>query len=138
MLSLLTLLLLGFPPAPQSVTLQVTSTAEDSALLHVAVFRNARDFADDVSVAGVTEPMSGSRVAVEVELPGAGAYVFAAFHDLNDNGQLDRNVFGVPTEPYGFTKEPPSKWRAPSFEEVATDVEGGTTASISLKRWNEY
>ena len=131
------LLALTSPP-PQSVELNVTSTAAKAAPLHVAVFRTAEDFAADKPIVGLIEPMQDGRKTVTVELPAAGDYVFAAFHDLNDNGKLDRNFFGVPTEPYGFTKEPPSKWRSPEFGEVATSVGDIGRASIQLKRWNEY
>lgn len=47
-----------------------------------------------------------------------GTYAFALFHDLNNNGKLDQNIFGVPTEPYAFSRLPKSKWRLPKFEEV--------------------
>ena len=124
--------------APQTVELNVTSTAAKSAPLHVAVFRTAEDFAADNPVVGLVEPMQDGRKTVTVKLPAAGDYVFAAFHDLNDNGKLDRNLLGVPTEPYGFTKEPPSKWRAPEFGEISTSVGSQERANIQLKRWSEY
>ena len=48
-----------------------------------------------------------------------GTYAIALFHDLNNNGELDQNLFGVPTEPYAFSKPPVSKWRVPYFHEIA-------------------
>lgn len=48
-----------------------------------------------------------------------GEYALALFHDLNNNGELDLNWAGIPTEPYAFAKAPPSRWRLPYFEEVA-------------------
>ena len=123
---------------PQSVELTITSTANQPALLHVAVFRSAEDFAADRSITGLVEPMKNGHKTVTLQLPAAGDYVFAAYHDLNDNGKLDRNFFGVPTEPYGFTKEPPSKWRAPEFKEISTSVGFQERANIQLKRWSEY
>ena len=138
MIAILTSLLLALSPTPQNVSLRVTSTADREALIYLAVFRNAEDFAADKEVIGRIEPMSDRKANVEVELPDAGKYVFAAFHDLNDNGELDLNFFGVPTEPYGFTRKPPSKWRAPSFSEVATEVEAGSSATIELKLWGEH
>lgn len=66
----------------------------------------------------------------------AGSYAFAVFLDENDNMELDKNLFGVPTEPYGFSQTPASKWRLPKWEEVK--FEHGAKAQVivvSLKRW---
>ncbi len=51
------------------------------------------------------------------ELP-YGTYAVALFHDVNGNGKLDQNAWGVPTEPYAFSKMPKTKWRLPKFEEL--------------------
>lgn len=32
-----------------------------------------------------------------------GTYALAVFHDRNNNGDIDLNWFGAPTEPYGFS-----------------------------------
>jgi uncharacterized protein (DUF2141 family) len=32
-----------------------------------------------------------------------GRYAIIVFHDENGNGELDKNVLGIPTEPYGFS-----------------------------------
>ena len=65
-----------------------------------------------------------------------GSYAFAVFFDENNNKKLDKNLVGVPMEPYGFSKAPPSKWRLPVWEEVNFEV-GNSTKSldVSLKRW---
>ena len=34
-----------------------------------------------------------------------GNYAIAVFHDLNGNGKLDRNLIGLPSEPYGFSND---------------------------------
>jgi uncharacterized protein (DUF2141 family) len=34
-----------------------------------------------------------------------GSYAIAVFHDVNGNGQLDRNFIGLPNEPYGFSND---------------------------------
>ncbi len=72
----------------------------------------------------------------KIENLAVGSHAFAVFLDENNNKQLDKNLFGVPTEPYGFSKVPPSKWRLPTWDEVRFEV--GTadqTLIIKLKRW---
>ncbi len=65
-----------------------------------------------------------------------GGHAFAVFLDENNNKQLDKNMFGVPTEPYGFSKVPPSKWRLPTWDEVRFEVgSSDQLLLIKLKRW---
>ncbi|MBR6216197.1 MAG: DUF2141 domain-containing protein [Spirochaetaceae bacterium] len=32
-----------------------------------------------------------------------GEYAFCVYHDINNNGQLDTNLVGIPKEPFGFS-----------------------------------
>lgn len=77
----------------------------------------------------------GKLEAVIDDLP-LGSYAFAVFLDENNNQKLDKNLLGVPVEPYGFSKKPPSKWRLPTFEEVKFELgQTGQTLLVPLKRW---
>ena len=51
-----------------------------------------------------------------------GRYAVNAFHDENDNGELDTNLLGVPSEGYGFANDPPSDFGPPDFEAAAVKV----------------
>lgn len=65
-----------------------------------------------------------------------GVYAVSCFHDLNDNGKLDTNFFGIPVEPYGFSNNARPKFRAPKWEEAKFTVkEGGSRISIRLEKW---
>ena len=65
-----------------------------------------------------------------------GEYAFACFHDLNNNGKLDKNLLGVPTEPYGFSNNARPKFRAPSWEEAKFALpQGGQVVTLRLERW---
>ena len=65
-----------------------------------------------------------------------GEYALACFHDLNNNGKLDKNLLGVPTEPYGFSNNTRPKFRAPSWEEAKFVLPpGGAVLTVALERW---
>ena len=42
-----------------------------------------------------------------------------AFHDANENGELDKSAIGIPTEKYGFSKNPAPGFGPPSFDQTA-------------------
>lgn len=74
---------------------------------------------------------TGQREAV-FDLP-AGAYGVKAFHDVNGNGKMDVNPFGMPTEPFAFSNNAvgnmgPAKWDRARFE-----VSGATAQTIRIR-----
>jgi len=56
--------------------------------------------------------------------------------DANGNGDLDRNLLGIPTESYGFSNGVRPTLRAPTFDEAAIGVAAAATtlADITVRR----
>ena len=74
---------------------------------------------------------AGQREAV-FDLP-AGTYGMKAVHDVNGNGKMDVNPFGMPTEPYAFSNNAvgnmgPAQWDRAHFE-----VSGATAQTIRIR-----
>jgi uncharacterized protein (DUF2141 family) len=53
-----------------------------------------------------------------------GTYAIAVIHDENMNGELDTNVFGIPTEGYGFSKDAKALIGVPSFSAASFLYDG--------------
>ncbi len=137
------LLLFGPPTsAPTSIAVTLSTTAKQKGCIRIAVFASVDAYASEESVHSTVTPLSKEQATpLTIELPvlPMGEYAIAAFHDVNDNGKLDRNIFGVPSEPYGFVRDPTSKWRAPKWEEIAFQLdEVGAPLTINLRKWKEY
>lgn len=65
-----------------------------------------------------------------------GKYAVAVYHDLNKNHKLDKNLMGIPVEPYGFSNNPKVKWRAPTFQDALFEfTKNQTKLNITLKKW---
>ncbi|MEL7161227.1 MAG: DUF2141 domain-containing protein [Bacteroidota bacterium] len=128
------------PANPQTVTVNLNSSAAKSGNMHLAVYATEEAFKAKEDLITIVEPTTDGTLELDLQLPAAGRYVLAAYHDLNDNGKLDTNLFGIPVEPYGFNVVPPSKWRTPKFAELAAEFGEGraATSDIMLKKWKEY
>ncbi|MBN3889943.1 MAG: DUF2141 domain-containing protein [Nostoc sp. JL31] len=64
----------------------------------------------------------------------AGSYAVAVFHDQNNDSTLNSNIFGIPSEGFGFSSNPEIRTRAPRFSEAAFLVAGpDTNIQIQLK-----
>ncbi|MCO8121017.1 DUF2141 domain-containing protein [Stieleria sp. TO1_6] len=55
-------------------------------------------------------------------------FAIAAYHDLDDNGELNRALFNAPVEPYGFSNNARSVIGAPTYEQ--TIIERPTEPTI--------
>jgi uncharacterized protein (DUF2141 family) len=80
---------------------------------------------------GIDIEVKGTSVTYVFKNIPAGKYAIAAFQDSNVNGELNKNMFGVPKEPYGFSNNKYGRFGPPNFEDVSFDVKEDT--SISLK-----
>jgi uncharacterized protein (DUF2141 family) len=61
----------------------------------------------------------------------AGIYAVSAFIDLNGNGKLDKNFFGIPKEPYCFSNNFKPALSAPDFKDCSFELKHNE--SITLK-----
>ena len=62
-----------------------------------------------------------------------GRYAIKAFHDVNGDGKMNTNPFGIPIEPFAFSNNAvggmgPAKWEAASFEVKA----GANTHTLTI------
>lgn len=63
-----------------------------------------------------------------------GDYGFAVFQDINDNGRMDRNLMGIPTEPIAFSNNAQGRMGPPDFAAVKLAVPAaGLDTSVTLR-----
>lgn len=111
------------PPLEQTVVVQVSGLKARPADVMVAVFLTGEGF-PDVTAASITAEQDAKEATAEIplQLPLSGMAAVAVFQDLDGNGVLTRNVVGLPTEPYGFSKNARATFGPPTFEAAAVDL----------------
>jgi uncharacterized protein (DUF2141 family) len=99
----------------------------------IGLYDSAKSFDRAIELAGadgfLNDPdrVAGAALRMNTALTGGvifsnlepGRYALIVFHDENANGRLDKNFFGVPTEPYGFSNDAQGFLGAPSFDDAA-------------------
>lgn len=120
--------------------IRIENLSRAEGAVFVAVFPDEASFkAERSSVYEEVIPVR-SRNPIELRLPDlpAGKYAIAAFHDQNNNGKLDKNWMGIPKEPYAFSNNVSSKWKAPTFEDIAVEINSTDQMfSLKLMNWDE-
>lgn len=60
---------------------------------------------------------SGKQLTVELTDLDYGQYAVATYQDLDADGQIGKNMIGIPTDPYGFSNNYKPKIKAPAFKD---------------------
>lgn len=121
------------PPAAPQTDANLTVTFPDlkahTGALHVAVYDSAQAWKGGKAVASVDIPAAEAAPSLRLDLP-AGTYAIRAFHDVDGDGRLGTNGFGIPVEPYGFSNDAKGMMGPPAFEAAAFTLAPGENAQV--------
>ncbi|QIP16650.1 DUF2141 domain-containing protein [Spirosoma aureum] len=136
LLSAISLFLSGEDPVKSSkkanLKVDVQNVRTLKGAVYVALFRTGSDFPDGKPLDG--KKLEATQKSVETTFSvEPGDYAVAVFHDENGNGQMDKRIFGIPKEPYGFSNNFRPTMSAPKFSDCKFSVgDAGKTISIKL------
>ena len=118
--------------ASLTVTFKALKTTTGAILFTVV---NSEDAYNDKapSVTQAMLPVSADTATHAMSGLAPGRYAIKAFHDVNGDGKMNANPFGMPTEPFAFSNNAvanmgPAKWADASFEVTA----GANTHTIDI------
>ena len=124
--------------AAGQIDLVMTGFASDDGQARIILMQDVEEYTSvrPVSqVASVPIENGTARWSAEVE---PGTYAIIAHHDRNANGELDRPVFELPLEPYGYSNGAWTSAGLPDFEAVAFDVGEGISPQRIPMRVNAF
>ncbi len=120
-----------------TLTIEVNNISDPEGIIWVGIYDSKENFMikEKAIVKGFEVKALGKMKFDFSELK-YGSYAIAIFHDINGNGELDRSVIGIPSEPYAFSKKPKTKWRLPRFDEIAISFEHEEQLlTTELRKW---
>ncbi|XTZ12106.1 MAG: DUF2141 domain-containing protein [cyanobacterium endosymbiont of Rhopalodia inflata] len=118
------------------LTIEISGLGEHRGQLCFSLFSSSRGFPDSKKYAVESECVKITDNPMRVtfnNLPPK-TYAVAVFLDHNEDGKLNRNFLGIPTEKFGFSSNPIIKSGPPKFGESAILVVGkNINIQIKLK-----
>lgn len=124
--------------AAGQIDLTMTGFASDGGLARIVLMEGIEGY---TSVRPVTltasVPIEDGTARWSAEVP-PGTYALIAHHDRNANDDLDRPVFQLPLEPYGYSNGAWTSIGLPAFEEVAFEVGDGVAPQRIPMRTNAF
>lgn len=138
--SVLVLGLVSFTSANQSdstrfdLTVTVTNIQNAKGKVSFGLFRKQDSFPiKGKQFKGVLVETTKSKTKYTFQDLEKNSYAVAVYHDENNNGILDKNLVGAPTEAYGFSRNAREMFSAPSFEDAKIDLSDNKSIEIWIK-----
>lgn len=120
--------------AELDVTVGPVQEAEGEIML--AVYNNAESFSHTAFKARKATAATGDVSFSFKNLP-AGEYAIMVFHDVNGNGELDTNLFGMPSEPWGGSLQGKQLFGPPQWEDARFELsDSGLSLTVKLHAGN--
>ncbi|MFT4174357.1 MAG: DUF2141 domain-containing protein [Rhodocyclaceae bacterium] len=117
----ISLMLASAAASAAELSVRFKGVPSDKGTVMAALYASESAYAARQALRKVRLPANAPLVAVFKDLP-AGRYALTAFHDENGNGTLDTAANGMPTEAYGFSRNPAVRYGPPSFADMSFDV----------------
>ncbi|MFM6963936.1 MAG: DUF2141 domain-containing protein [Sphingomonadales bacterium] len=113
---LLILFFLCFLGKTYDLEVQVDGIPNTKGTLFIGLFNSSASFPEyGKQYKGVVVVHEGKSHTYRFKNLPQDTYALAIYHDENKNGKLDKNLFGAPTEAYGFSNNAREMFSAPSF-----------------------
>jgi uncharacterized protein (DUF2141 family) len=115
-----------------SLTVQVNGFRSQRGQLCLSLFSKAQGFPTSGAKATQARCLKANAPQITFKNLNAGNYAVAAFHDANGDGVLNRNRIGIPTEGFGFSRNPRIVTGPPRFSDSAIFL-AGPSQNIQIK-----
>lgn len=125
-------------PATEKITVVVSELASTRSVVKLNFYNSADKFlkSGQQALRLVVKPEGKTSISVPVELA-PGEWAVALTQDINNNDKLDKNMLGIPTEPYAFSNNVRPRFAAPVFAECKFMVDGPGKV-VTIGSWNNH
>jgi uncharacterized protein (DUF2141 family) len=138
MRNIISFICLGFMCSPilaqtGTISVKINGIASNSGVIQIGLYNEESGFPEyKESFKGVSPKANKMGVTYTfTEIP-IGPYAIAVWHDENENKKLDKNLFGVPKEKYGFSNNVYRTMGPPKYEEALFIVEDKKEISLII------
>jgi uncharacterized protein (DUF2141 family) len=123
-------------PGTQSgnLTVIVTGASSTCGTICIALYADEEQWENrkpEVRTA-VVPVQKGPTMHVFQNIP-FGTYAIKAFHDANDNMQLDKDTIGKPAEAYGFSRNARGRFGPPTFKDACLPLYRSQQIEMTLR-----
>jgi len=117
-----------------SVSIRFSQLSVPTGALYIGLYDSEGAFAGGKPVSRGRVEVSGDSASHVIGGLKPGRYAIKVFHDLDGDGKMETNAFGVPLEPYAASNNAPATMGPPRWADAAFEVgPGGASQDISVR-----
>jgi len=111
-----------------NITVTLGGIKDVQGIVTAGLYNSEDGYKNGGSVRGAKVEVKADTVTINYSNLPEGEYAIKLFHDVNGDGEMATNLFGIPTEPFAFSnnavgKMGPAKWKDAKFT-----ISGSNTA----------
>lgn len=116
-----------------SVTVTFTGIRTPSGAIMAGLYDSEASFAGGQPLQGVRIDVTGGDATTVLSGLAPGRYAIKAYHDVDGDGRMGTNPFGLPTEPYAASNNARGEMGPPAWADAVFEVTaGGTAQTITI------
>lgn len=118
--------------AQAALTVTVESIKEPKGALMIALFDNEEGYGKDAALRADMVPVAADKVTASFDGLKPGKYAIKMFHDVDGDGKMGTNPFGMPLEPFAFSNNAPARFGPATWADASFEV-GASGAVQTIK-----
>lgn len=116
--------------ASADLTLTFPALASKSGKVMIAVYDSAQGWSSGKPARVAQANAADAEPAAKIVALAPGTYAVRAFLDVDGDGKMGMNPFGMPVEPYGFSNDAKPNMGPPSFDAATFTVTAGANTQV--------
>ncbi|HEX8469824.1 MAG TPA: DUF2141 domain-containing protein, partial [Brevundimonas sp.] len=114
-----------------TITLTFDTAASTGGVM-VALYGSEDAYGHGAAITNTMVNIAAGQHTATFTVP-AGDYAVKAFHDVDGDGKMNTNPFGMPTEPYAFSNNARGNMGPATWSQTHFTASGVTARTISLR-----
>ena len=116
-----------------TITVKVTQIdVKEAGQIKIGIYNSIAFPNIGKEIVGIELEVTEATVMYTFENIPVGRYGIAVFQDKNNDGKLNKNLFGAPIEPYGFSNNKYGMFGPPDFDDISVAVKGKDAISLTI------
>ncbi len=123
---------------PYSILVLVRDIKDDRGTITLDLHGDdpAKFLKSGAKLARLRFPAQTGEMKICVPVDGPGVYAIALYQDRDSNLKLNKSWIGIPSEPFGVSRDQPFRMAAPRHREAAFEVTGPLTpVTVTLRKY---
>ena len=114
-----------------NIDFRITGLKSNEGKVYIQLFKGENNYKNGTADASSVVKANKGEVLISFSAHEHGEYGIRYFHDENDNGKLETNLFGLPVEGYGYSNSAKPNFGPVAYEQIKFKVTSEHTANSS-------